>query len=53
MKKQYIKPQTEIVACNLMPILTSASVSVGNKYSPGDTVLSRRGGSWDEEEEDY
>ncbi len=54
MKKQYVQPKTEIVACNLQPVLSStSSVGFGEAYSSGDTVLSRGGGSWDEDEEDY
>ncbi len=53
MKKLYIQPQTEVVKVEIQTLMeASASASIYNDDATG-LGLSRGGGSWDEDEEDY
>ena len=54
MKTIYVKPEATIVSIQQNEcILTSSDISKGNAYKSGDEVLSRRGGSvWDDEDEE-
>ena len=50
MKKIYQAPTVNIVAVRLQHMIAE-SIAIGNAYS-GGSIQSRRGGFWDEDEED-
>jgi len=53
MKTIYQKPETIVVQLKAMRHLLSESIAVGNAYRTGDAVLSRRRGSfWDDEDDE-
>ena len=50
MKKTYQNPTTKIVKIQTMQMIAQ-SVGVGSEYQSGNAVLSRRGNSWDDEDD--
>ena len=55
MKAIYIKPETKIVkVMTEYHLLAGSDIAAGEEYKEDDVVLSRRGGSiWDDEDEEY
>ena len=53
MKKIYQAPETLMVRLRARHQILSNSIAVGNAYSTGNAVLSRRSGSfWDDEDDE-
>lgn len=52
MKKTYQNPTIKIVKIQTVNMIAESPMRIGSEYQSGDAVLSRRGGSsWDDEEE--
>lgn len=54
MKAIYIKPETKIVkVMTEYHLLAGSDIATGEDYQSNDAVLSRGGGSWDDDDEEY
>lgn len=53
MKKTYQNPTMKVVKIQTVKMIATSNLRVGNAYQENDAVLSRRGGSSWDDEEDY